>query len=248
MKVSKFMLPLLLSCTLIAGSGVQAQIDNSGQNNSNTKVSTNQPVSDQDFINKSIRDNRLEIEMAQLALEKSENDNVKHIAQMLVDDHSKMVQELTKIGGASVNDDAGDTNNNGAGTNGRSSAGDTGTASNQLDIAGTKTTKDLDSNEVGGDSSASHKNNSQAANTDAKAILANASGDEFDRMWIDQMLTKHKLKLGDLHTAKNSVSDQRLKSLINTAIPKIRAHRDMLAEVKSDPDKPLKMTHADRKK
>jgi predicted outer membrane protein len=252
MKRSNLKFPLLLSCALVAGTCLQAQVDNNSSTTSNSSAITNKPVSDKAFIEKSIRDNRAEIEMAQMAIEKSDNENVKHLAQMLVDDHSKMVQDLTRIGGASVAGDAESADNSAIGEEGRSPAGDTGTASNQLDLAGTKTTKDLDSasanaadSTTANADSVNSTTSTQPTTGDTKAMLESASGNEFDRLWIDHMLVKHKIKLGDLHQAKTSVEDQRLKTLINTAIPKIRAHRDMLMEVKNDPDKPLKMkSHA----
>ena len=79
------------------------------------------------------------------------------------------------------------------------------------------------------------------ASNDTHNMLANASGSEFDQVWIDQMLTKHKIKLGELQSAKNSVQDAKLKQIINTAIPSVRSHRDMLSELKNNPNKPVKM-------
>jgi predicted outer membrane protein len=242
----------------------------SGENNRQQTSASSKPMNDAQFIAKSIRDNRMEIEMAQMALDKSQNENVKMLAEMLVKDHSKMLRDLTaldKAGADEGNFDArtgsdssallgadtstgttGDdtatagSDNSAVGADGRSPAGDTGTASNQLDIAGTKTTKDLDS--ASNDSAGVNAN----AGNDTHHMLANASGSEFDQLWIDQMLTKHKIKLGELQSAKNAVQDAKLKQIINTAIPSVRSHRDMLSELKNNPTKPLKMNMKSGKK
>jgi predicted outer membrane protein len=244
----------------------------SGENNRQQTSASSKPMNDAQFIAKSIRDNRMEIEMAQMALDKSQNENVKMIAEMLVKDHSKMLRDLTALDKSGANEGNYDartgsdtsaslgadtstgvtdadtatagSDNSAVGADGRSPAGDTGTASNQLDIAGTKTTKDLDS---ASNDSAGVNANANASN-DTRNMLANASGNEFDQVWIDQMLTKHKIKLGELQSAKNSVQDARLKQIINTAIPSVRSHRDMLSELKNDPNKPLKMNMKSGKK
>jgi len=57
-----------------------------------------------------IIDNRGEIEMAQFALQHSQNDDVKNFAQQLISDHSKMLASLERLGrGAQSNQGAGGT-------------------------------------------------------------------------------------------------------------------------------------------
>ena len=61
--------------------------------------------------------------------------------------------------------------------------------------------------------------------------LQNATGTEFDRMWVSQMLGMHEAKLAELTAASNTVGDTELKSVISSAITKIRSHRDMLTRM-----------------
>jgi len=51
-------------------------------------------------------------------------------------------------------------------------------------------------------------------------------------MWVSQMLQMHEAKLAELTGAANSINDSDLKTAVNQAIPKIRAHRDMLSSMK----------------
>lgn len=48
-----------------------------------------------DFIRKAAVGNEFEIESSKLALQKSQNDNIQHFAQQMVDDHGKAGEDLT---------------------------------------------------------------------------------------------------------------------------------------------------------
>src|SRR5438046_2015376 len=66
------------------------------------------PSSDRMLAHCLIIDNRGEIEMAQFALQHSQNDDVKNFAQQLIVDHSKMLASLERLGrGAQSNQGAG---------------------------------------------------------------------------------------------------------------------------------------------
>jgi hypothetical protein len=61
--------------------------------------------------------------------------------------------------------------------------------------------------------------------------LQNASGEEFNRLWVSQMLTMHEAKLTELETASRTIRDAELTSIVSKALPKVRAHRDMLSKM-----------------
>jgi len=61
--------------------------------------------------------------------------------------------------------------------------------------------------------------------------LQNASGSEFNTLFVSQMLSMHESKLSELQTAATSLTDPELKALVTKAIPKIRMHRDTLAKM-----------------
>lgn len=54
----------------------------------------NGPEADKNFLKKAMESHLGEIQMAQLALQKSSDDQVKHFAQQVLDDHGKILDEL----------------------------------------------------------------------------------------------------------------------------------------------------------
>jgi putative membrane protein len=52
------------------------------------------PAMDKEFVKKAVEGNMAEIQMGQLALQKSSDDQVKQFAQRMVDDHGKMLEQL----------------------------------------------------------------------------------------------------------------------------------------------------------
>jgi predicted outer membrane protein len=204
---------------------------------------------DAGFISRSIRDNRMEVRMAQMAIDKSDNQKIKSLAQQMVKDHTKMLEDLQKLQGArgdrSMDRDMNDNmdRNNAIADSGLSEPGDTGTASNQLDIAGRKTSKDEDTS--GRDTAMAGMTGQPNSDTatmrhdgmgrdhmrgDREALM-NATGKEFDDMWVSLMLEMHNRKLDELKSASSALTDPKLKALVKQAIPKVQSHRDQLSSL-----------------
>ena len=55
------------------------------------------PAADKAFVKKALEGNEAEIQMGQLALQKSVDDQVKQFAQRMVDDHGKMQEQLKPV-------------------------------------------------------------------------------------------------------------------------------------------------------
>src|SRR3984885_11108309 len=70
----------------------QQQMATSGANGMNSG-----PAVDKAFVKKALEGNIGEIEMGKLALQKSNDDQVKQFAQRMVDDHGKMVDQLKPV-------------------------------------------------------------------------------------------------------------------------------------------------------
>jgi putative membrane protein len=153
--------------------------------------------SDAAFVAKNIEDSRNEIDLAKMAIERSSNENVKSIAQAMIDDNSKMLQHLEKI-------------NNGA------------AASDNQEIESINEPNENSINE--------QNENSQPA---SPLALNDATGEQFDSIWIKQMLDGQKIKLGELHQARKATADPVIKSLVKEAIPLTRKHRDRLEDIKT---------------
>jgi putative membrane protein len=60
-------------------------------------VSPAYAISTQDFVHTASIANEFEIESSQLALEKSQNDNIKKFAQRMVDDHTKTGEKMKEV-------------------------------------------------------------------------------------------------------------------------------------------------------
>jgi putative membrane protein len=67
----------------------QQQMGTSGMNSG--------PAVDKAFVKKALEGNMAEVEMGKLALQKSNDDQVKQFAQRMVDDHGKMLEELKPV-------------------------------------------------------------------------------------------------------------------------------------------------------
>ena len=52
---------------------------------------------DKDFVKKSLQGNMAEVQLGQLALQKSNNDDVKQFAQKMVDDHTKLGDQMKQV-------------------------------------------------------------------------------------------------------------------------------------------------------
>jgi putative membrane protein len=55
------------------------------------------PGADKAFVKKAMEGNMAEVQMGQLALQKSSDDQVKQFAQRMVDDHGKMQDQLKPV-------------------------------------------------------------------------------------------------------------------------------------------------------
>ena len=88
----------LLSVSAGAQTGSAGQAGQAGT----TAQSANEPRTrgdggDQDFIKKAVIANLAEIELGRLAVQKAQNSEVKQFAQMMVDGHTKALDELKQI-------------------------------------------------------------------------------------------------------------------------------------------------------
>ena len=73
---------------------------------------------------------------------------------------------------------------------------------------------------------------SAAGNMDAKPDMpADLSGGDFNAKWASAMLTMHEAKIDELEKFSATTHDEALKAAIGKALPKIRAHRNMLAKL-----------------
>ncbi len=90
----------VVGAMVAAGSGVAAQVPNASsgeENHALGKVERAAGTPDQVFLKKAIEGSHGELDAAQMALKKSQNDQVKQFAQKMVDDHTAMLNDLHQV-------------------------------------------------------------------------------------------------------------------------------------------------------
>jgi putative membrane protein len=95
----KISLVMLMMVTLVTVSGAQQSPKPVAQKPSAPQSSSHGASSDHAFAMKAANANMAEVELGKLALQKADKDEVKKFAQMMVDDHSKALDELKSIAG-----------------------------------------------------------------------------------------------------------------------------------------------------
>jgi putative membrane protein len=209
-KLNNGLLPVLATTLVLFCTGsIQAQRPDSSNRNTNRASNRNNSmqggnITDTAFIEKNIRDNRHEIQMARMALNKGTSQPVKDLAQQLVTDHSQMLRDLRQAA----------------------------RANNMSGYDEADSTMMMDTAEVGsGGNSMARGNDPAKHTTDHRKELESATGYEFDRMWVSRMLAMHQQKLNELTTASRTLKNQELKMTVDKAIPVIRRHRDTLSNL-----------------
>jgi predicted outer membrane protein len=279
MKLKKLRLPQLMATMLLTvGScmAVDAQTTNaamSGSNNTSSRPSGAMSA-DAAFIQKNINSNMVEIQMAQMAIDKGSSSRVREAGRQMVSDHTQMLADLRRVGrklnvtgmgddmnsgagmgntqsgnagsGVSGNQNAGSGNTGSAGTSGSGTVGSgnsqpgsagsvnsgSGNSGSGNSGAGNSGSGNSGSGSAGMGTTGSGTAGSQQENPGMHGMTAlqNATGETFDRIWASEMLAMHETKLSELSTSLNTLSDPELKSVVTSAIPKIKMHRDMLAQ------------------
>lgn len=71
--------------------------NSSSSNTSNSASTSNDANPDQHFISEAAKGNRAEVQLGQMMVSKATDPNVKKFAQMMVDDHTKALNQLQQI-------------------------------------------------------------------------------------------------------------------------------------------------------
>ena len=79
-----------------AGGANSASMEQQQQMGSQTGMNSG-PAVDKEFVKKALEGNMAEVQMGQLALQKSSDDQVKQFAQRMVDDHGKMQDQMKPV-------------------------------------------------------------------------------------------------------------------------------------------------------
>lgn len=130
---------------------------------------TSGPIADQQFYQQASAINRKEIAAGNMAVQQAESQEVKDYAQMIVDEHTALEQEVT-------------------------------------DAAGTADAA------------------TPAPDPSATAALEGKTGAEFDRAYIDMMVSGHEQAIAMFENAAQNASTEEARQLADDALPELREH------------------------
>ena len=179
------------------------------------------------FLNEALKGGRHEVAMAQLALTKGSNAEVKSFAQRLANDHSTANKRLETIAGK-----------NGitipAGADGPasvlSSADSVPTPRGSADVypdASTRPDATARRNPLAAPNPANPDTTANLhgpVHGSMDTRLASLSGAEFDRAFVKQMVDDHEQTIAKFETAQNDVTDAELRGFIASTLPTLRQH------------------------
>ncbi len=163
----------------------------------------------QTFAMKAAQGGRMEVEMAQQAVEKASNPEVKRFAQQLVEDHTKANDELMQI-----------TKGKGMGSDkmkhGANQSGSDHSSTTHADAGGQKNTNE--------NSQASNPSMNGGKMSGMSGKLSGKTGAEFDRAFLKEAISHHEKDVALFEKESTSGSDPELKAFAAKTLPTLRQH------------------------
>lgn len=184
----------------------------SGQSQQSTKDSSknmDHRRAGQTFAMKAAQGGRMEVEMAQQAVEKASNPEVKRFAQQLVEDHTKANDELMQI-----------TKGKGMGSDkmkhGANQPGSDHSSTTHADAGGQKNTNE--------NSQPSNPSMNGGKMSGMSGKLSGKTGAEFDRAFLQEAISHHEKDVALFEKESTSGSDPELKAFAAKTLPTLRQH------------------------
>nr|AXL05479.1 hypothetical protein VT03_24070 [uncultured bacterium] len=184
------------------------------------------PVGDRELAEMLLVDNQGEVAMAQFALQKTQNQEVRQFAQKLIDDHQKMIDSLRQLGagGAAEGGQAGQAATATAGAtaaNDRRNSVNPGAAELQAGRGPTGGTDCLNLK----------RELSQQCLQSSQRELGSKEGAEFDKCFITMQVGAHQHAVDALTVFRRHSSDQ-LGRTIDEGLPVVQAHLEHAKQLK----------------
>ncbi len=183
----------------------------------------------QALVEKLKKSNEAEIELAKLAQQRSDNDEVKQLAKMMVEDHQALNEQLKKFD--TLSDSSNSTSTTGAAIESRNSATD---RQNQ-NRGGVVSTAQRDAAEgrsamVPKELCEISKKACENALAMTKEMLNEYKGQDFNMAYLGQQCVAHTMMLAELK-AIQSVGPEEFKPFTQSAISKTESHVEKLKEL-----------------
>jgi putative membrane protein len=161
------------------------------------------------FVEQALFDGRAEVEIGNMALRQSSNDQVKEFAQRLINDHTsadKKLEQIAKEYGVSEI-----------------------TAPSKTGPAYRSSQERTSMNKTGIDPKTNQPAPGPRAASDP---LANMTGKDFDRAFAQQMIRDHQQTITDFEAARSTVMNADLKAFITETLPTLQEHLQHARELK----------------
>jgi uncharacterized protein (DUF305 family) len=270
MKIVQRCMPVLMITALAcaetfsqspATSGADTSANKTGQSISGADTSANkssQSISDTGFLQQNIRQQILDIKLAQLANDKATSPRVKQIARVIVTDgrenlrrmlaltKGQKLQGLTQaeidsaMGQATTSNTMNASDPRAAATTGNTvtdslGSGSSGSGNVKGEDTGTlaRTFPNKDNPSYSEQGDYAYNNNLFMHEAE---ILNTAKGKGFEAQWVQLMMRRHQGKTDYYNKAMAQVKDTRLKTAISQALPRIRSHNSDLIRLSKDRD------------
>lgn len=190
---------------------------------------------DQQFLSKALASGTAEVELARLAQSRAQDAELKRFAEHMVEDHTRVNGELRALGTRAGMDWPEDRNSSsGRSGTGTSSTGTSATGNRSTSASappsGAASGAGMQSTPGATEGSATGMN----AGTGTPALSASAqrtmerlqglSGADFDRAFIQQMVSDHKSAVADFQRAASSGSDSDVRRFAQQTLPGLQEH------------------------
>lgn len=230
----------LLAIALTAALGlptVSAQDVRDGSNSSNLKNdeiharhTATAPLNDQEFLNRALESGEKEVQAAALAQQRSSNTGILNLAKEIERDHRALNDRLRSAGAdrsafavsSAVSNDGtiGDNSNDGA-------------------AHSSNTSGSVDANDTGSGSAGSAKRATAAQANVAASVLArdphmapllDKRGEDFDRAYVDMLVTMHADSIAAFEAASQGQQHSaEVRKIAEQALPTLRRHAGLIS-------------------
>ena len=247
--------PVLFVCFLVSGTVLSQSPKTSGADTTGNRSAAK--ITDTGFLRSNIKQQIIDIQLAQLAEKKADAPRVRQVARLIIDDGRENLRRMLAVTGgqnlqgvsqAELNQALGTAQNDSSITmndpQGDRTSGNTITdslgsgSSGSGNVTGEDTGTLARSRDGMGNTNLSESGDSYAYNN--QSILAEAEmfseGKSFNSQWVGMMLKVYQGKVDRYNDAVSQVKDPKLKVVISQAIPKIRMHNSTLLRLSKRKD------------
>jgi putative membrane protein len=214
--------------------------DGSWRNNNmdSTNAPTNMPVTAQHFVWEAGTANLKEVRLSELALDKSQNDDVTSFARHMIRDHTAANKKLMKIA-EKEGLNFPDTNIFSSDANWNSNSNNWNSANGMNGLSDTNSSQTTSSAGIGrqnykGAELLELANETESVSNDFQTVqsIQALSGPQFDQAYVEKMVRDHVKAINKFQNAAVNLEDPSLKKYAEKTLPTLREHYRMVLNLR----------------